>query len=72
VIHLEMITFGSRNPEEYMLKLAEKCLKLEGIVVTDYSTLNPKSTSLAVIVRDCLVPRLYHLEEVRGYLGAWW
>jgi hypothetical protein len=62
VVHLNRETIGEYNPEEYVLTLAEKCLKLEEIVVTNYGF--PRKDTLATIVRDGLVPRLYRLEEL--------
>jgi hypothetical protein len=62
VIHIKRVTIGECNPEEYVLKLAEKCLKVEEIVVTDYKF--PRKDTLTTIVRDGLVPLVYRLEEL--------
>jgi hypothetical protein len=63
VIHLKRDVIGECNPEEYVLELAEKCLQLKEVVVTD-NRKYPRKVFLCSITRDGSVPRIFRLEEL--------
>lgn len=61
VIHLRPKVIGAGEVEDYVLGLANSCLKLEKVVVDRYRS---KKDMSFYIDRDELIPRIYYTEEL--------